>query len=77
MHRKSIEAQHKLNEESGDLKDEEGKEKNELKTESINSLRAKAQEHSAKIRECIYTNDPLKDNAHKVMMSHHHLPLVS
>ena len=49
MHKKSIEAAETLN--SSDDGTEENKETDDLKSESIASLRAKAQEHHAKLRE--------------------------
>lgn len=55
MHKKSIEASKKMNEEDSDLfgpeAGPEGKHrvKEERKSESIAALRAKAQEHSAKV----------------------------
>ena len=68
MHKKSIEAAHKLNED--DEMDEEidpdgsaphvtreKPDKEELRSESIATLRAKALEHSAKMREAINSAD--------------------
>ena len=51
MHKKSIEAAETLNSSEEGLLPEESKEAEELKSESIASLRAKAQEHNAKLRE--------------------------
>ena len=53
MHKKSIEAAKKLKEEDFPLKEGKSRDRDELRTESINILRAKAQEHSAKIIEAI------------------------
>ena len=68
MHKKSIEAAHKLKEEDDDCKSTDGQEdkdtqtpppqldKEELRSESIAQLRAKAQSYSAKMREAINLN---------------------
>ncbi|XP_064622709.1 homeobox protein ceh-10-like [Lineus longissimus] len=62
MHRKSQEASEKLSQEDSDCdKDSPTKEKSDLKSESIATLRAKAQEHQIKMRECI-TDTTLGDH---------------
>jgi hypothetical protein len=51
MHRKSQEASEKLSQVDSDCeKDSPSKEKTDLKSESIATLRAKAQEHQLKMR---------------------------
>lgn len=53
MHKKSVEASHKLTEDDDDISD--SSKKDEFRSESIASLRAKAQEHSIKVLEGIYS----------------------
>lgn len=55
MHKKSIEASKKMREEEGsvDGSDVNNRVKEEIRSESIAALRAKAQQHSAKLMECI------------------------
>lgn len=55
MHKKSIEASKKMREEEGsvDESDTNNRVKEEIRSESIAALRAKAQQHSAKLLECI------------------------
>lgn len=61
MHKKSIEASKKMSEEDNELSDSEagsegkGRVKEEMKSESIATLRAKAQEHSAKVLQALHT----------------------
>lgn len=58
MHKKSIEAAKKMQEEDGILTDSEGdgKDRCDRKSDSIAALRAKAQEHNAKILEALNKN---------------------
>ncbi|XP_074645043.1 visual system homeobox 2-like [Tubulanus polymorphus] len=59
MHRKSLEASEKLKEVDGDSSSESPvKEKGDFKSESIAILRAKAQEHSAKVQEALHHGGP-------------------
>lgn len=54
MHKKSLEAAHKLQQgEMDEDKSPSSRDKNEIRSESIASLRAKAQEHSAKMMEVL------------------------
>ena len=53
MHQKSIEAAEKLKEEGDSTTDDSSRNRDELRSESIAALRAKAQEHSAKVMEAI------------------------
>ncbi|XP_062614731.1 visual system homeobox 2-like [Saccostrea cucullata] len=54
MHKKSLEASKKMREEEGnDGGDMNNRVKEEIRSESIAALRAKAQQHSAKLLECI------------------------
>ena len=74
MHKKSIEAAEKLKEEESPEK-EGTKEREEIRSESIAQLRAKAQEHSAKMREALGVTDlnagTLKPEMTSRMMSDH------
>ena len=73
MHKKSIEAAKKLKEDDFSIKDN-GKGRDELRTESINILRAKAQEHSAKMIEGIGINgEPTSHNTSPNSQLHHQL----
>ena len=63
MHKKSIEAAHKLNEDDGPMTSPSdvtkpgsasSRDKNEIRSESIATLRAKAQEHNAKMLEALH-----------------------
>lgn len=58
MHKKSIEAAKKMQEEDGILTDSEtdGKDRCDRKSDSIAALRAKAQEHNAKMIEALNKN---------------------
>lgn len=58
MHKKSIEASKKIREEEGKINhtDPQNKEKDEFRSESIAALRAKAQEHSARMLEALNRN---------------------
>ena len=53
MHKKSVEASKKFNDEPEDCNSDSSK-KDEFRSESIAALRAKAQEHSIKVLEGIY-----------------------
>ena len=56
MHKKSIEASHKLQEEEDvekDNKNMQPRDRDEIRSESIATLRAKAQQHSAKVLEAL------------------------
>ncbi len=54
MHKKSQEASHQLANDAPDGdSDDEGKGRDEIRSESIATLRAKAQEHSAKVLEAL------------------------
>ncbi|CAL1527509.1 unnamed protein product [Lymnaea stagnalis] len=63
MHKKSLEASKKMSEEDSDLSGNEtgpegkGRVKEERKSESIATLRAKAQEHSAKVLQALHNDD--------------------
>lgn len=62
MHKKSIEASQKLQEEDEDPNEaKDGKDKEEIRSESIATLRAKAQQHSAKVMEAL-TSHPGSNN---------------
>ena len=77
MHKKSLEASKKMSEEESDLSGSEsghegkGRVKEELKTESIAALRAKAQEHSAKVLQAQeYSTKVLEAHEHSAKVLH-------
>ena len=53
MHKKSLEAAHKLTEDDDQQSTGNSRDRNEIRSESIATLRAKAQEHSAKVMEAL------------------------
>ena len=75
MHKKSIEAAKKMKDDDFPVKEGKGRDRDELRTESINILRAKAQEHSAKIIEAIGIPPPGGSGAQGAspMQHHHHI----
>ena len=61
MHKKSLEASQKMNEEEANESTGDGKttrDRDEFKTESIASLRAKAQEHNARVLQALNKDSP-------------------
>ena len=78
MHKKSIEAAEKLKAEDDVSDENDNRDKDEFRTESIASLRAKAQVHSAKVMEALggSTNHPKNTQLPPGAIAHNHSSLL-
>ena len=78
MHKKSIEAAEKLKAEDDVVDERENRDKDEFRSESIASLRAKAQVHSAKVMEALggSTNHSKPTNLPPGAIAHNHNSLL-